>query len=141
MKFTKLFLLFLSFPLFYCGSCNDKVQQSFWVVNNSDQDIVLSYSSFDHFFGDNICAPKKGVRIERVFFDTYVARANSVKNFSNIAGFVTHYPSDTIWIYIYLLDDVDNMSCEEFNAKDPYKKRFVIAKADVEAMKWTITYP
>ncbi len=33
------------------------------------------------------------------------------------------------------------MNCEEFNAKNPYKKRYALTQADAEAMNWTITYP
>ncbi len=60
-------------------------------------------------------------------------------------GLLSWYTSiiqnDIIYIYVYLVDDIMNMSCEEFKSINPVKHVWVVSRDDMDACDWTLTYP
>ncbi len=135
-KFTMSFIM--TVLLFCFASCERRDGQDFYVENNSRYNIVLNWGGFPMDGPALTCF--SGMN-EREFLDDFVVKANTVKNLENIGNSITRKSPDTIYMYIYMREDVDNMSCEEFKAKNPYKKRYALTQTDAEAMGWTITYP
>ncbi len=97
MKTKKNILILILVPFFYFGSCENEEQQSFLVENKFGQDLVLGYGRY-HM---DIPSCFNGMN-RRKFLDDFVAKANSVKNFENIARSITSQPLDTLYIYIRL---------------------------------------
>ncbi len=93
-KLVRLFILVVS--ILYIVSCEGRDWQPFYVENNSDQDIVLSWGGFPADGpGEGVCFA--GVN-RREFLDDCVSKSHAIKNFEHIGNSITRKPSDTIYI-------------------------------------------
>lgn len=132
--------LFITFMLFCCSTCdnNDEYKQNLIIQNNSDQEIIVNYGSFP-IDNNPFCLTQGLTDMEyRSFIDHYSIKPNSKKNFN---GDIILNAKDTVYMYIYNRIDMDTMPCEEFDEKNPIKKRWALTKSDVEELNWTLNYP
>lgn len=59
-------------------------------------------------------------------------------------GFFSWYSAvvqnDIVFFYVYLVEDILNMSCEEFKRINPVKHVWAVTRDDMEACDWTLVY-
>ncbi len=128
------------FTLFCSGSCENRIEQRFIIQNNSEQEIVVIYSTFT--INSPVCLKGNDTKQEYVDFIYHNAiKPNSDKNITGLGGLMIANLQDTTYIYVFNRLDMDTMSCDEFKLKYPLKKEWKVTVADMEEDNWTLVYP
>ena len=128
------------FTLFCSGSCENRIEQRFIIQNNSEQEIVVIYSTFT--INSPVCLKGNDTKQEYVDFIYHNAiKPNSDKNITGLGGLMIANLEDTTYIYVFNRLDMDTMSCDEFKLKYPLKKEWKVTVADMEEDNWTLVYP
>ena len=128
------------FTLFCSGSCENRIEQRFIIQNNSEQEIVVIYSTFT--INSPVCLKGNDTKQEYVDFIYHNAiKPNSDKNITGLGGLMIANLQDTTYIYVFNRLDMDTMSCDEFKLKYPLKKEWKVTLADMEEDNWTLVYP
>ena len=128
------------FTLFCSGSCENRIEQRFIIQNNSEQEIVVIYSTFT--INSPLCLKGNDTKQEYVDFIYHNAiKPNSDKNITGLGGLMIANLQDTTYIYVFNRLDMDTMSCDEFKLKYPLKKEWKVTVADMEEDNWTLVYP
>ena len=141
MKTYKFTLLALSFFLFCSSSCETPKAQYFIIQNNSDKEIIIVNADFPIPRESNCL--KSGARFEyEALIRDRMIKPHSNKNFerSSWGEYMFSHPNDTLYIGVFYREDVDRMSCEEFEKIFPLKKEWKVTLADMKANDWTLEY-
>jgi hypothetical protein len=142
MKKYKFILLIFIAALFCNGSCEYREGQRFIIRNNSDETIVVQFStSIPVSQGPTCMKPPTSFEYEEMIHQKAVF-PNSAKNFerNRLGELMMSRPNDTLYIGVFYRADIDVMSCEEFEQEFPLKKEWKVTLADMEACDWTLVY-
>lgn len=138
------YILFSFIPILFCNnSCEYEEGQRFIVVNNSDEEIVVTWSYYSPIPKESGCIkPVTKDDLEELIY-TNMVEPNSRKNFERIGlGEWLMSPSnDTLHIGIFNFTDIDTMTCEEFENVFPIKQEWAVTLEDMESYDWTLVYP
>lgn len=59
-----------------------------------------------------------------------------------IFSWYTHIvQNENTYFYVYLVDDILNMSCEDFKRVNPVKHFWAVSRDYMDACDWTLIYP
>jgi len=136
----------LTLSVLHCGgSCEraDNNQYHLTIYNNSEEDIV-SFGSLYHSMALEKECVKPSTRLEYLDLKRKVIKpySSQINGIDLVVDFMRTYP-DIIWkwsIGIFDWDDVDKMSCEEFERVYPIKKVWDLTLEELEACNWTLVY-
>lgn len=142
MKAYKTYLVFLFvLPLFINNNCkHNEEHPSFVIKNESDKEIVVQFSLYGPIGQDTCCMKPQTTYEYSELMHSKVVSPNSEKCFEEMAELMIHHPADTLYIGAFYLDDIDTMSCEEFEQLFPIQKEWKITLSQLEELDWTLNY-
>jgi len=142
MKTYKLILLIFVYTLFCKGSCEHSSEgQRFIIQNNSEKEIIIINAHYISIAQDTSCFKFTGREYQDFIRDRMI-KPYSNKNFTRgqWGEYMMNYPIDTFYFGVFYREDIDTMSCDEFEHEYPLKKEWRVTLADMQAANWTLIY-
>ena len=136
-----LILLLFVLPLFISGNCkHNEEHPSFIIKDESDKEIVVQFSLYGPISQDTCCMKPQTTYEYSELRQSKVVFPNSEKCFEEMAELMTHHPADTLYIGVFYLDDIETMSCDEFEQLFPIQKEWGMTLPQLEENLWTLHY-
>ncbi len=137
----KKYCLFLFLLLLINSSCKHKEElHSFVIKNGSDKEIVVQFSLYGPISQDTCCMKPPTTYEYSELKRSRAVLPNSEKCFEEIAELMTQHPAETLYIGVFYLEDIDTMSCEEFEQLFPIRKEWETTLSQLEENQWTLHY-
>lgn len=137
---SSIFSLCVIALLIYSG-CKPESHNHFIIQNNSSKIIRIVPSSWPVETPVNFCL-KPSFEYENMYSDDCRVLPYSQRDFVETGadwyGLVTRH--DTTYFYVYLIDDIINMTCDEFKQINPVIHFWKVTRDDMEACDWTLVY-
>lgn len=135
-------LLLFVMPLFICGNCKHEEEgPSFIVKNESDKAIVIQFSFYEPISQDTCCMKPGSSYEHSTLVHSKVVSPYSEKHFEEIGELmINSHQTDTLYIGAFYLDDIDSMSCEEFEQLFPIKKEWKTTSTQMEEIGWVLKF-
>ncbi len=137
----KKYCLFLFLLLLINSSCkHNEEHPSFVIKNGSDKEIVVQFSLYGPISQDTCCMKPPTTYEYSELRRSRVVLPNSEKCFEEIAELMTQHPADALYVGVFYLEDIDTMSCEEFEQLFPIRKEWETTLSQLEENQWTLHY-